>query len=102
MQFNYYIIAVTEGYGKKSKPLTIEKCSFTKEEDFEDVIEFLEDQDTNRNIDDIDQDNITDKEFDTACRNNLIQEVLADYEQRLIPAMLLTEKQFKLIQAFKD
>lgn len=93
INLTYYVIADTEDYGKNAPAVTIEKHTFNSKKDYDTVIDHLEDE--------ITPNNITKADFDAACRKYLIAEVCAEWEQYLLACVLLTEEQFKLIQAFK-
>lgn len=101
INLTYYVIADTEDYGKNAPAVTIEKHTFNSKKDYDTVIDYLEDDDTMNDIDEITPNNITKADFDAACRKYLIAEVCAEWEQDLLACVLLTEEQFKLIQSFK-
>ena len=90
-KLKFYLIADTSNH-RNTPDVTIEAHVFNwdDEEDREAV------EDTTPDEEELTQDN-----FEEACRNYLYEERVMEYQQGFMAAMISTEEQFKTIQNYK-
>lgn len=90
-KLKFFVVADTSDR-ENSSQLTIEKHEF--DWDNKEDREAVEDHTP-------DEEKLKKSNFADACRNFLHEERVMDYQQGFMLAMILTEKQFKLLQNYK-
>lgn len=90
-KLKFYIIADTSNH-RNTPDVTIEQHVFN-----------WDDKEDREAVEDTapDEEELTEDNFEEACRNYLYEERVMEYQQGFMTAMILTEKQFNLIQKYK-
>lgn len=89
-KFRFYVIADTSVLKREDGfDLEVDAHEFTKEEDLEEVFDYLDE--------DPETEEISDESFKKACKRYLYETEVDAYEQRLITAMVIDEDQFMVL-----